>query len=76
MTKKERGNIDTIIEGLDTQKLTECNIAISRLAREYRNTKALSAAQADSFEIVCHQIEKAIADINKFVDYLALYGAK
>lgn len=76
MTKGERENIDTIIEGLDTTTLEGCNVSVSRLAREYRNTKDLSKAQADSFEIVCKQIERAINEINKFVDYLELYGTR
>jgi len=76
LTKKERENIDYIITGLDTQKLEGCNRSVSRLAIAYRNSKDLSKAQADSFETVCKQIEKAIAEINKFTDYLELYGTK
>lgn len=76
MTKKERENIDYIITGLDTQTLEGCNVSVSRLAREYRNTKNLGKAQADSFETVCKQIEEAIVEINKFTDYLKLYGTR
>jgi hypothetical protein len=76
MTKGERENIDTIIEGLDTTTLEGCNRGISRLAYEYQKSKDLSKAQSNSFEIVCKQMEKAIAEINKFTDYLDLYGTR
>lgn len=76
MTKKERENIDDIITGLDTQTLEGCNRGVSRLAIEYRNSKNLSKAQADSFETICKQMEKAIEDINKFTDYLEFYGTR
>jgi hypothetical protein len=78
MTKGERENIDTIIEGLDTTTTTleGCNRSVSRLAYEYQKSKDLSKAQSNSFEIVCKQMEKAIAEINKFTDYLDLYGTR
>ncbi len=76
MTKRERENIDYIIEGLDTQRLEMFNRDVSRLAWAYKKSNNLSKEQADTFETVCKQVEEDIAGINKFIDYLESYGTR
>lgn len=77
MTKKERENIDYIVNQLkeDVFHIENYNVSISRLAWLYENSNALSKEQGETFEKVCKQIEETRNDINNTISQLSCMGS-
>ena len=78
MTKKERENIDNIVEELreSISYLKVQNRGISKLARAYEKAKKLTKEEGETFESVCRKIEDIQDDFNKSINYLSIYGTK
>lgn len=78
MTKKERENIDFIVDDLkeSVNHIERYNCSISKLSRLYEKSKKLNKEESETFEKVCKQIEEVQNDLDKTISWLSCYGVK